>query len=295
MGIVSATGRQSAGFELDYADFIQTDAAINPGNSGGALVDAEGRLIGINTAILSRTGGNHGIGFAVPINLARSVMESLIDHGRVVRGFLGVNIQNVTPELARAFDLSESNGALVAEVVPGAPAEKAGLKSGDVVVSFDGKSIRDSHHLKMEVGKLAPGQSVKLKILRGGKAQEVEVKLQELPSAGLASLEGREQELDSTESLKGVVVSDLDDDLRAQLGAPEDLTGAMVKEVAPDSVAFEAGLREGDVIREINRKPVTAAKDAVAMTRQLKDKTILLRVWSKGGSRYLVVDETQAG
>src|SRR5215207_5777251 len=165
-GVVSGTGRANMG--LDYEDFIQTDAAINPGNSGGALVDAEGRLVGINTAILSRSGGNHGVGFAVPVNLARSVMESLVKDGRVVRGFMGVNIQDVTPNLAKEFNLKDNTGALVADVTPGSPADKAGIKAGDIVVEFNSKPVRDSRHLKLQVGQTAPNARVPVKLMRDG-------------------------------------------------------------------------------------------------------------------------------
>jgi serine protease Do len=182
MGMVSAKGRAHMG--LDYEDFIQTDAAINPGNSGGALVDAEGRLIGVNTAILSQSGGNLGIGFAIPINLARSVMESLIDHGHVVRGYLGVNIQDVQPSMAAHFGLDENTGALIADVVPDSPAEAAGLKAGDVVVEFNGKMIKDSRHLKLVVGQSAPNQGYDLEINRGGKLTSMQVSLDELSDNG---------------------------------------------------------------------------------------------------------------
>src|SRR2546425_11030759 len=167
MGIVSATGRGGMGIE-DYEDFIQTDAAINPGNSGGALVDAEGRLIGLNTAILSRSGGNQGIGFAVPSDLARTVMESLIKDGRVVRGFLGVSIQDVTPALESEFHLKQSGGALVGEVTAKSPAEKAGIQSGDVIIEYNGKPVKDSRHLKLQVAQTVPGAKVPVKVIRDG-------------------------------------------------------------------------------------------------------------------------------
>jgi serine protease Do len=287
-GIVSATGRASLG--LDYEDFIQTDAAINPGNSGGALVDAAGRLIGINTAILSRTGGNQGIGFAIPVNLARSVMESLIREGHVVRGFLGVSIQNVTPDLAQAFDMKEAKGALISEVMPDTPAAKAGLENGDIILEYNGKKVDDSRHLKLTVAQTAPGTKVPLKILRDGKTKELDVVVKELPASDLAS-GGSAVEESSSEGLKGVGVTDLDARTRQQLDLPRQVQGALVTEVDPESAAYEAGLREGDLIQEINRKPVRNAEDAVALTKNVKDKTILLRIWSKGGSRFLVVDE----
>src|SRR5580658_7821029 len=179
MGIISATGRASMG--LDYEDFIQTDAAINPGNSGGALVDAEGRLIGINTAIYSRSGGNQGIGFAIPTDLARGVMVSLIEHGKVTRGYLGIRPQDVTPLLAKEFNLKNDQGALVGEVEPGSPADKAGLKTGDVILEFNGHKVSDSRRLRLEVAETAPGTRVPVEVLRNGSAKTLEVKVKELP------------------------------------------------------------------------------------------------------------------
>ena len=181
MGIVSAKDRSGVGI-VDYEDFIQTDASINPGNSGGALVDIDGRLVGINTAILSRTGGNQGIGFAVPVNLARYVMERIVSEGKVRRGYLGVKVQALTPELAKQLNLSGQTGALVGEVTPNSPAEKAGLKPGDVVIEFDGKAVSDSRHLRLMVAEKAPGSKVSVKVLRDGKQQTFTVELGELPS-----------------------------------------------------------------------------------------------------------------
>jgi serine protease Do len=293
MGMVSATGRGNLG--LDYEDFIQTDAAINPGNSGGALVDAEGRLIGINTAILSRSGGNQGIGFAVPVNLARNVMESLVKDGRVVRGFMGVNIQDLTPALAREFNLKEQSGVVVADVTPKSPAEKAGLKSGDVILSFNGKQVNDGRHLKLQVAQTTPGKSVPVKVLRDGKETTVNVTVKELPGTEMASNKTQGKDADASDALNGVAVSDLDGQIRNELKVPSSLKGAVVTQVDPSSAAYEAGLREGDVIQEINRKPVKTADDAVKLTENAKEKRTLLRVWSKGSSRYVVVDEEKAG
>ena len=290
-GIISATGRGSLG--LDYEDMIQTDAAINPGNSGGALVDAEGRLIGINTAILSRSGGNQGIGFAVPVNLARSVMESLVKDGRVVRGFMGVNIQDLTPTLAKEFGVKESGGALIAAVTPKSPAEKAGLHDGDIITEFNGKPVKDGRHLKLQVAQTAPGTSVSVKILRDGKSKVVDVTVKELPGSELASNKNSDDADNATDALHGVGVADIDAAAKEKLSLPANVKGAVITEVDPNSPAFEAGLREGDVIVEINRKPVKSAQDAIQLTENPKDKRTLLRVWSKGGSRYVVVDESK--
>ena len=293
MGMVSATGRGNLG--LDYEDFIQTDAAINPGNSGGALVDAEGRLIGINTAILSRSGGNQGIGFAVPSNLARTVMESLVRDGRVVRGFLGVNIQDLTPALAKEFDLDRTSGVVVADVTPDSPAAKAGVKSGDVIVDFNGRDVRDSRHLKLQVAQSAPGKSLSMTVLRDGKTRTLEVTPKELPGSELAANSRSGGDADDKGTLNGVSVSDLEEAARAEMKVPSHVKGALVTDVRPDSPAYQAGLRPGDVILEIDRKPVTDAQDAVQLTEKDDDKRSLLRIWSKGGTRYVVVDESKIG
>ncbi|MGA2662316.1 MAG: DegQ family serine endoprotease [Verrucomicrobiota bacterium] len=290
-GIVSATGRGGT-VGLDYEDFIQTDAAINPGNSGGALVDVDGRLIGINTAILSRSGGNQGIGFAIPVNLARSVMDSLVNEGRVTRGYLGVMPQDVTPALAKEFKLKEATGVLLGDVSPDSPAEKAGLKSGDIVLEFGGKQVKDARHFRLEVAQTRPGESVPVKLLRDGKTETVEVKVKEMPGTQtLAKAEG--SECGDNGTLNGVTVSDLDRAARQELKAPENLKGVVITEVQPDSAAAGVGLRPGDVIQEINHKPVKDANQAVKMTEHPESKTTLLRIWRNGGSHYVVVDESQ--
>jgi serine protease Do len=293
-GIVSATGRGGA-LGLDYEDFIQTDAAINPGNSGGALVDTEGRLIGINTAILSRSGGNMGIGFAIPSNLVRDVMDSLIKDGHVTRGYLGVLIQDVSPALAKQFKLDENTGgALVGDVTPKSPAEKAGLKNGDVILEFNGKKTADSRQLKLQVARTQPGETAPIKILRDGEEQTLQVKVKELPGSDQMAKNDTSKG-DDTGTLNGVTVGDIDSSTRQELHLPANLKGVVVTDVEQGSAAAEAGLRPGDVITEINRKPVKTAEEAVKMTEEPQDKTSLLRVWREGNSRYVVVDESQAG
>ena len=297
MGIVGATGRAVFGRQsgLEYEDFIQTDAAINPGNSGGALVDSQGRLVGINTAILSRGGGNNGVGFAVPINLARKVAEGIVENGRVIRGFLGVNIQDVTPALASEFGLKEPTGALVAEVNPRSPAEKAGLKSGDVITTFDGHEVKDSRHLKLMVGQTAPDREVGVEVLRDGKSRKMDVVLKELPDdKGGSGLRrgGPRGSPEDVGGLQGVVIGDLTPQIRQQLGIPRDVQGAVVNDVDEASVAWESGLRAGDVIREINRRPVRDAEEAIEAAQDLENARILLKVWRDGGNRFVVVDES---
>ena len=289
MGIVSATGRGGFGI-VDYEDFIQTDASINPGNSGGALVDAEGRLVGINTAILSRSGGNQGIGFAVPINMARAVMDRILKDGKVVRGYLGVSIQPLTPDLAEEFGLKNGSGALVAAVSPGTPAEKAGLKEGDVVVEFEGKKVEDSRQLRLMVAQTPPGAQVRFKVMREGKERQVSATLAELPADGIASVESPDSK--GNDVLDGITVGDLDNRTRRQFEIPSSIEGALVIEVDPDSPAFNAGLRVGDVIIEINRRAVANADEAVELSERLRSNRALLRVWSRGITRYVVVEET---
>jgi serine protease Do len=307
MGIVSAL--QRGGFGISgYEDFIQTDAAINPGNSGGALVDVEGRLVGINTAILSRSGGFQGVGFAVPINMARFVMDRLIDSGKVSRGYLGINIQPLTPELAKEFNLpDESSGVLVGGVTANSAAANAGLEDGDVVIEFNGKKITDPRSLQLLVAQTAPGSRVNLRILRGAagaKAAEktVAATLAELPQEALASLNRNspeERNQKGTDALDGVEVTDLDAATRKQLDVPRNVQGALVVNIDPDSTAAESGLSQGDVIMEINRQRVRNADDAVTFSQKVKGDQVLVRVWSRGGgagaggTRYLVVDNSK--
>jgi serine protease Do len=292
-GIVSAKDRGGMGLE-DYEDFIQTDAAINPGNSGGALVDVDGRLIGINTAILSHSGGNQGIGFAIPVNLAREVMTDLVKEGHVTRGYLGVMIQDVTPALAKEFKLDENNGALIGDVTPNSPAEKAGLKNGDVILEFNGKKVADTRQLKLSVARTQPGETVPVKILRDGATKTIEVTVKAMPgSDNLAKAEddgGKD-----TGTLNGVGVGDLDQEARQQFKVPSTVHGVVITEVQPDSPSAEAGLRPGDVIEEINHQSVSNAEEAVRMTEHPKEKVTLLRIWRNGGSHYVVVDESKNG
>jgi serine protease Do len=293
-GIVSAKGRRP-NLGLAYEDFIQTDAAINPGNSGGALVDIDGRLIGLNTAILSRSGGFQGVGLAVPSDLVRNVVDNLVQNGKVVRGFIGVKIQDVTPDLAESFGLKDHAGALVADVTPGSPAAKAGLKDGDVITEVEGNAIADSGQLRMAVSQTAPGTKLALSVLRDGKTENLTVTTATAPnqrrsrgneSPGIAGNE------DDTGVLNGVSVSDLDPATRQQYNVPAGIHGALITEVAPDSASARAGLQPGDVILEINHKPVTSADEAIKLSEDSSNKKTLLRLWSRGGTIFAVVDET---
>jgi len=303
MGIVSAVGR--GGFGINgYENFIQTDAAINPGNSGGALVDAEGRLIGINTAILSRSGGYQGVGFAVPVNMARFVMDQLVAYGKVSRGFLGINIQPLTPNLAREFHLpDESSGVLVGGVTPNSAAAKAGVEDGDLITELDGKKITDPRSLQLLVAQSRPGTRVTLRLLRGvseGKPVEktVTATLAGLPREALAGMGGTGQnapDQSSNDVLDSVEVADLDAATRRQFDIPQTVQGVLVTSVDEDSYAAQAGLRAGDVIVAIDRKTVRTAQQAADLSEKIKGTRVLLRVWSRsgggtGGTRYLVVE-----
>ncbi len=297
-GMVSALGRATLG--LDYEDFIQTDAAINPGNSGGALVDVSGRLVGINTAILSRSGGSQGIGFAIPANLARNILEQLVATGRVVRGYIGASLQDVTPALAEGFRLKGRDGALVAEVMSGSPAERAGLKSGDVIVRLNGKAVMDSRHLKLSVASLAPASTATVEVVRDGDTKKIDLKIGDRPGEKELAQAGGRSGGDSgvakdAGTLNGVGVADLDARARRQFNVPAAVRGVVVTQVEPNSAAAAVGVQPGDVIQEINRQAVTDANDAIKLTEKTESRKTLLRVWNQGGARYVIVDETGAG
>ena len=305
LGIVSALGRGGFGIS-GYENFIQTDAAINPGNSGGALVDAEGRLVGINTAILSRSGGFQGVGLAIPVNMARFVMDRLIQFGKVSRGFLGIYIQPLTPELAKEFNLpDESSGALVGGVTPNSPAAKAGIQDGDVVVQFNSKKVTDSRNLQLMVAQTPPGSKVSLQILRGepGKRpveRTINVGLGELPAEKTVAQKNAPKQNGGADMdvLDGVEVSDLDAAARQQFEIPRNIRGALVVNVDPNSNAAEAGLQAGDVIVGINRQSVRSADEAVSLSQKANGTGVLLRVWSKGndgtgGTHYVVVENSK--
>jgi serine protease Do len=287
-GIVSATGR-AVSLGLDYEDFIQTDAAINPGNSGGALVDMEGRLIGVNTAILSRSGGFQGIGLAIPSGLSRNVMDSLVQYGRVTRGFLGVSIQTLTPDLAEAFGLDSTKGVVVTDIAPDSPASKSELKRDDVLLSFNGVEITDARRLKFAVAEVRPGTEVSMEVSRDGKPETISLTVGNMPGevdvaeTGSGSSQG---------VLNDVKVTNITPAIRREFSIPAEVQGAVVSDVVPGSAPDEAGLRPGDVIQEINRKPVASATEAVEMTGEFGDGKTLLRLWSRGGTHYLIVDES---
>lgn len=293
-GIVSGKGRGGMGI-VDYEDFIQTDASINPGNSGGALVDAEGRLVGINTAIVSRSGGNQGVGFAVPINLARYVMERLVTDGKVTRGYLGVMIQPVTEALAKEFKLKSPAGALVGEVTADSPAEEAGLENGDVIIEFNGKKVSDSRHLRLMAAQTPPDTKVNVKAVRDGKEKSFTVTLGALPSEGLAQpgRGGWRSWGAKNQALTGLELADIDTNVRRQFGIPSDVKGAVIMSVDPNAAAAAAGLQPGDVIVEVNRLRVNSTDEAYDASRRSSGPQVLLRVWRQGGTRYVVLDNSK--
>jgi serine protease Do len=295
MGIISAVGRGGMGI-VDYENFIQTDAAINMGNSGGALVDTEGRLLGINSAIFTRSGGNQGIGFAIPANLAREVMQSLRDKGRVVRGYIGTSVQTLTPEIADAMKLKgQQTGALVGEVEPNAPAANAGIKTGDVITAVNGKKVNDPRELRLMIGSMAPGTKAQLEINREGQTKTFDVQLAEMPpSAANEDTETSTEEPaqpEKTTVFGGVGITNITADIRTALNLPKEVEGAVIANIDTESPAAKAGLREGDVIQEVNKQPVKSAKDLLAISKKLKpNDKILMRVYSQGRSGYVALE-----
>jgi serine protease Do len=285
MGIVSATGRANLGIE-DYEDFIQTDAPINPGNSGGALVNDRGELIGINTAILANgSEGNQGIGFAVPISVARNVMDQIIKSGKVTRAYLGVMAQEVTPAIAKAFHEQDVRGALVGDVTPDSPASRAGLQKGDIILDIDGKPVNNSAQLRMHVSLMQPGAAVNVRVLRDGAEKNFNVKLAEMPTE---QAKAEKPENSPEANMQGISVEDVNARTARQLGLPENATGVVVTSVDPNSAAAESGLRRGDVIQEVNRQPVKNAADFERAIRNSKDQALLL-VNRQGNTLYIAV------
>jgi serine protease Do len=285
MGIVSAKGRGNLGIE-DYEDFIQTDAPINPGNSGGALINDRGELIGINTAILSHgSGGNEGIGFAIPVNLAQQVMNQILDHGKVTRGYLGVVVQPISPAMAKALGQNEPKGALVGDVSAKGPAQAAGVERGDVILELNGKSINDANELRNTVSMMQPGETVKLQISRNGSVRDFSVKLGELPASKEEAQNQKEGA--SKEALEGVSVENLDADTAKELGLPASTKGVVVTEIDPSSPKSDSGLRKGDVIQEVNHQSVhNVAEFEQAMHKAGKEEALLLV--NRGGTTLFI-------
>jgi len=290
MGIVSAVGRANVGI-ADYEDFIQTDAAINPGNSGGALVNTQGQLVGINTAIFTRSGGYMGIGFAIPSDMARDVMDQLIKHGRVIRGWLGVSIQEVTPELAKNFGLSEPRGALVGEVIKNSPAAEAGVKTGDVIVGYDGKNIDTPTTLRNLVADTPVGKEVNVKVIRHKEPKTFEIKIAEQSKkVAEESSENEAPQSSSDTLLSELSVQNLTPQIAQQLNLPHNSSGVVVTEVDPSSPAAAVGLQPGDIITQINRKPVRNLREYRHITSKLgKNESVLLLIVRGGTNMFVVI------
>ena len=283
-GIVSAIGRKID--QGPYDNFIQTDAAINPGNSGGPLLNTRGEVVGINTAIFSRSGGNIGIGFAIPINLANEIVPQLKAKGKVTRGWLGVMIQRITPELAESLGVEGTSGALVSEVVPDGPAAKAGIKQGDIIVEYDGAAVKDSTDLPRLVARTGVGKDVSVKVRRGDGQEAFTVTVGELDEGEHGEAGGGGA---SSEQL-GLGVQTLTPEISENLGLDRNLRGVVVTEVEPDGPAAEAGLRRGDVIAEVNRRPVhNASQYEKAVKGSGKGKSVLFLVRRGENTIFLAV------
>lgn len=295
LGIISAKGRQLPADRMfgsmAYQDFIQTDASINPGNSGGALVDAAGRVIGINTAIFSQTGGNLGIGFAVPINLAREVMTQLISTGRVARGFLGVEIQEIDADLARQLGLADARGVLITGVTPGGAAADAGLKRRDVIVEFNGQPVSNVQELRFSVARVPPGQKASVKVIRDGKPRTMQVTLQDRDQAvaGAVPAPSPSSQVPKSDGFAGMELSDLTPILVQQFRLDPKSQGALVVAVEGGSPAALAEIQPGDLITEIADQPVDSVSAAMKVVRSLKTDRVLLFVMRGGMGRYILL------
>ncbi len=287
VGVVSAKGRSGLGI-TDYEDFIQTDAAINPGNSGGPLLNLKGEVIGMNTAIFTRSGGYMGIGFAIPINIVKLVAEQLIKQGKVIRGWLGIVIQDVTPALAQAFGLKKAEGALVAEVLPDSPAHKGGLKRGDVIVKYNGKSVKNASELRTFVGLTRPGTKVEVEVIRDGRHKVLTITIGEYPKEKRMSY-GAVPELRKFLERLGFSVQELTEEIARELGYRVK-GGVVISAVAPGSPAALAELRPGLLIEEVNRKPVRTLEEFFeALKPSLKTGRVLLLVRDPEFRRFVVL------
>jgi len=286
MGIVSAKGRATGLGDGSYEDFLQTDAAINQGNSGGALVNTSGELVGINSQILSPSGGNIGIGFAVPSNMAKNVMDQLVSNGRVHRGRLGVTVQGVTGDLAAGLGLDKAEGALVSDVAPGGAAAKAGMKRGDVILGYQGRAVVDTNAFRNEIAATKPGSTVTLQVLRDGKSSEVKATLEEMAATKEAA--ARPGAEGGGESGKfGMSVVPLTPQIADRLELDRDIQGVVISEVDPSGAAASAGLREGDVIQQINGRTVQSTEQVRAGLDASADKPVVLLVARANGSFFV--------
>jgi len=285
MGIVSALGRGNLGIER-YEDFIQTDAAINPGNSGGALINTKGELIGINTAILANeNGGNQGVGFAIPSNMARNIMSEIRDHGEVIRGWVGIEIQDLSGGLAAAFGVPDNNGVLVTDIESDGPAYSAGLQRGDVIRQIDGRAIEDGRMLSMKIAEASPGRTLEFLVLRDGSERRLPAVVEKMPSDKQAE---ENPEPQSSRKL-GLAIQDVNAQIARDLGIEPGTTGVLVVAVQPESPAFDSGLQPGDIVQEVNRKSIKTANEFRNAVSNPTD-VILLSVNRGGHNLYMVVD-----
>ncbi|NWF76800.1 MAG: DegQ family serine endoprotease [Nitrospirae bacterium] len=280
-GIISAIGRANVGI-ADYEDFIQTDAPINPGNSGGALVNIKGELVGINTAIFSTTGGYQGIGFAIPSNMAKAVMQDLIQKGKVVRGWLGVTIQSLTPDLSEQFGIKDEKGVLVGDVIENSPAKQAGIERGDVIIGFNGKKVDDVTQLKNLVANTQPGKKVAVELIREGNRKTLMVTISELPSEITTVKESYDN------LLKNVSVQELSPKLKKRLNIPERINGVIITDIEDDSPA-KGHLERGDIIIEINKVPINSLKDYESVVSKIQANEEILILISRQNSTFFVL------
>ena len=288
MGIISAKGRATEQGNRNFEDFLQTDAAINQGNSGGALVNTQGELIGINSQILSPSGGSIGIGFAIPSNMARNVMDQLTKNGRVSRGRLGVNIQEISPELAQSMNLKDSRGVLVSGVEPGMPAEKAGVREEDVIIAVNGTRVDDSNSLRNRIAAMSPGTDVALTVLRDGHEEQLHAKLIELKDDNEATASEGGGEKESGGGQLGITVETVTADMASRLKLKK-AQGVVISDIDPNSPAAEAGLQPGDVILEVNHQPVKSGADIRAGVKASGSRPTLLLMNRDGVNHFLAL------
>jgi serine protease Do len=288
MGIISAKGRSTSVGDGGYEDFLQTDAPINHGNSGGALVNTRGELVGINSQILSNSDGNIGIGFAIPVNMAKNVMDQLRTKGKVTRAQLGVTVQGVTSELAESLGLKQSTGAIVSSVAPGSAAEHAGIKRGDVIQSFNGQSVHDTNTLRNRVAESGPGSTAEVLVLRDGNEKRLSVKLDEANPEKSARNRDSVPDSDDKTAL-GVSVAPLTPELAARAKAPKDVKGLFVEDVNPDGRAAAAGIQAGDIIQEVNRQAVSSVDDLRTAMKKTSDRPMLVLINRQGSDLFLTV------
>ncbi len=289
MGIISAKGRSTGVGDGSYEDFLQTDAPINHGNSGGALVNTKGELIGINSQIVSNSDGNIGIGFAIPSNMARRVMDDLRTKGKVTRAQLGVSVQNVSADMAESLGLKQSGGVIVSGITPGGAADRAGLKRGDVIQSLNGQQVRDMNTLRNRIAETSPQSAAELVIVRDGAEKRITAKLDELSTGKQAGSFDRDEAGDADRTALGVAVAPMSPELASRLGVPPTTKGLVVQNVDPDGRAVKAGIRSGDVIQEVNRRQVDSVADLRAALRQTSDKPALLLINRQGADIFVTV------